>query len=288
MSETVAPTQVDSAAGVEVATQAVPAQPTFLVGSDGKFIDGWQKHLPEEIRDEPTLKIYPDLASAMKGLVSTKKMVGANKVAIPSKDATQADWDAFYEAAGRPKAQNEYKWNTRDELKDSIDGKLLETVAEKFHKSGYNQKQVDAAYEVYQDMIIEGQKQLEAQKAQELANAETTLKEKWGTAYEQRLHLANRMIAENAGENQEALLGMVGNNPVVADFLANIAKKFMEHKVPIGDAITDTGMTPKEAEAAMIEKIQERGSDPQLKYSNKAKYDRLTKEINELAALAAA
>jgi hypothetical protein len=266
-----------------------PAAPTFLVGADGKFVDNWRDHLPEDVKSEKTiLDKYQDFPSAIKGLVYAQKMVGANKVAIPSKDATQADWDAFYEAGGRPKAQTEYQFNTPEELKASIDSKILEAAAEKFHKAGYNQKQVDAAYEMYTGMIIEGQKQVEAQKAQELANAETALKEKWGTAYEQRLHLANRMVEENAGDNKEVILGAIGNNPVVADFLANIAKKFMEHKVPIGDVVTDTGMTPAEAEAAMIEKIQERGSDPQLRYTNRAKYDRLTKEINDLAALAAA
>jgi len=264
-----------------------PVAPAFLVGGDGKFIENWRDSLPDDVKSEKTiLDKYQDFPSAIKGLVNAQKMVGANKVAIPSKDATQAELDAFYDAIGRPKSVKDYEWNTREELKDSIDSKMLESVAERFHKKGYSQAQVDEAYGVYQDMIIEGQAKLAQQQEQAVKDAETALKEKWGTAYDQRLHLANRMIAENAGENKDAILGAVGNNPIVADFLANIAKKFMEHKVPMGDNLTDAGMTPAEADTAMKEKIAERASDSQMKYNNPAKYARLNKEIQELAAKA--
>lgn len=103
-----------------------------------------------------------------------------------------------------------------------------------------------------------------------------------GHAYDQRLHLANLMVNENSeeGEERDMILSVIGNNPIVADFLANIAKKFTEDK-----AITGSMTTPTPTEAvAEAEKLRATPGylDGKLYASNPARHAEITKKIQEL------
>ena len=75
------------------------------------------------------------------------------------------------------------------------------------------------------------------------------------------------MIGENvAADDEEKVLEVIGNNPYVADFLANIGKKFMEGKLVTPDAVPEGARTPAEAKLKMNELIAERAKEPNMRW----------------------
>lgn len=214
-------------------TEATETQePTVsIIGEDGKFSEGWKNLLPEDIRGEKSLT-HTDIQGLARSFIDTKRMVGKDKIAIPNENSSQAEWDAFYEAGGKPKEPTDYKLEAPTELADYIDDDLMTSAKELFHKIGISQKQAELLFEFDNQRIKKGIEHLELEKEDAKVKAEDALKKKWGAEYEPRLHNANRMIAENVNaEHQEEILEVIGNNPLVADFLANIASKFMEAKI---------------------------------------------------------
>jgi hypothetical protein len=58
--------------------------------------------LPEELRNEPSLRTFTDPGSLAKSYVNAQRMIGADKVAIPSKSATSDEWREVYTRLGAP------------------------------------------------------------------------------------------------------------------------------------------------------------------------------------------
>ena len=73
--------------------------------------------LPEELQKEPSLQNFTNVGDMAKTLVHSQKMVGADKIAIPSKHATEEDWKQVYTKLGLP--YNSQFWLVRK--KDDLD-----------------------------------------------------------------------------------------------------------------------------------------------------------------------
>ena len=84
----------------------------------------WLKGVPEELVKEPSVKNLPDLQSLVKSYVSAQKMIGAEKVVIPKKDATAEQWGEFYKKLGMPEQLEKYAL-TKDE-KSKMDGSFFD------------------------------------------------------------------------------------------------------------------------------------------------------------------
>ena len=72
-----------------------------------RFIDS----LAEDMRNEPSLQNIQDLDQLAKGYVHAQRMVGADKIALPNKHATEDDWNQFYGKLGRPDTPEAYEVN---------------------------------------------------------------------------------------------------------------------------------------------------------------------------------
>lgn len=207
-------------------------QPTSWVNPDGSFKDGWEAALvPQDFRGHAVYKAFKDLPGAMKQLGHQALLIARQGKGVfpPTDKSLPAEVEAFYTAIGRPKTADGYKIGVPDDLKDYFDGPMLAETREMSHKAGFTQKQVDLVVALDLKRLKDGLKeQTESEKA-DRATAEAGLRETWGGQYEARMHLANRVISENvADEDKEALLALVGNNPLVAKLLGTVGEKFME------------------------------------------------------------
>ena len=219
---------------VEVPAAATTEAPESFVGTDGVFVEGWQTKLQDEsLREDQTLKTLKNVESLAKSYVHIRKQVPLDKIAIPGVNATEQELGAFHEALGRPKTAEEYVMEVPEEHKENFSEELIGEARGMFHGLGFNQKQVDTLWEFEQKRAAAANKALDDFEEREKSEAETALRNKWGTAYDENMHLANRMISENAqvGEERDYLIAEYGNNPRLANFLGNIAKKFVEHKI---------------------------------------------------------
>ena len=261
------------------------------IGDDGITLkEGWKAAIPEDFRGRKvwdTVHTLPDLLKQLgnKDVLISRQGKG---VMVPTDTATQTEKDMFYEALGRPKTPSDYKVEVPKGLEAYYDQPLMTQAKETLHKAGLTQKQVDVVLALDANRLVAGQK--EQAEAQETAKreAEDALRAEWGTAYDERLGMANQMIADNLPETKRAaLLEAVGNNPVVAELLAKVAMKFMEHP-SVAKGTQQHTLTPAEAKGRMEELITERMQDMNLRYTNPAKYERLNREIKQLAEAAAA
>lgn len=219
------------------AEPGTPAGPQSFIGEDGNTLaEGWRdRYVPEDLRNDKVYDSIKDLSGAFKTIGHQAKLVGRKGILLPTETSGESEWDTFYEARNRPKTADEYVMEIPEENPDDFSEDLITEARGVFHSHpcGFNQKQVDVLWEFEKKRVAAQNKALDDFEAQEKTEADTALRNKWGTAYDENLHLVNRMISENAaeGEERDYLLAEYGNDPKLAGFLGNIAKKFIEHKI---------------------------------------------------------
>lgn len=254
-----------------------------FINEDGSFNEGWQDALvPEDLRGLGEYKAVTDIRTALKQLGTLSKLKGRKGVIPPGPDGTKSEWDSFYDALGRPKSADDYKVEIPDELKEFYDDAALAEARSELHKAGLTQKQVEAVIALDAKRLGEGRAKMESGAAAEKETAEAALRSKWGEAFDERLHVANRVIEEYAGENKMAFIEKYGNDPLVAELLSNVGAKFMESK-SINSDNSSQKMTPGEAKQRLEELAAELATQPNLRNANPAKYARLNSEMDVLA-----
>lgn len=225
------------------AEPGTPAGPQSFINDDGTLAEGWRdKYVPEDLRGEKIYDAIKDLPTAFKTLGHQAKLVGRKGVLLPTEASGQSEIDAFHEACGRPKTAEEYVMDVPEELAEHFSEDLINEGRQLLFETGQNPQNAAKFWEFEIKRAAATVKALDDFEAQEKSGAETALRNKWGTAYDENLHLVNRMISENAieGEERDYLLAEYGNDPKLAGFLGNIAKKFVEHKI-ITDVETPSG-----------------------------------------------
>ena len=71
--------------------------------------DDWRSTIPEEIRGHKSLEHITDVGALAKSYVNAQSMIGADKIAIPGKHATDDDWGEVYRRLGRPDSPEGYE-----------------------------------------------------------------------------------------------------------------------------------------------------------------------------------
>lgn len=218
--------------------------------------EDWRAMIPDEIRAHQSLQHIPDIGALAKSYVHAQQMIGADKVAIPGKYATDDDWSQVYNRLGRPEAPDMYELDVPPDL--SNDGGL-DWYKQIAHEAGLNPAQAQRifdAYNQYADSISqEGTVDAEAFRAQ----TESELRREYGQAFDDKMNLAVGVLDEfGATELAEIQLSdgtMLGDNPAVVKLFAEIGS-FINERVGEDSVIgvkTSGGVTPDEARAQLSE-----------------------------------
>ena len=260
------------------------AESVSFVGEDGNFVENWMElsGIDEDLRGNKTLQTTKSVSGLASQLVNAQKMIGqnANMVLIPNEKSTETEWSEFHSKMGRPDTPDEYEITHLEDIGE-IDTETEGVFKNLAHSLGLTPGAVQKLIELDDNRTLAMRQAVEEAQIQQKNESEEALKKQWGGAYEERLHLANRMIAENVSEeNKPALLDAIGNNPQVADFLANIAKKFVEHKIISAEV---DAKTPVEA-LAEIETLRNTPGyiTGELAKTSPARYKQITQEMTKL------
>jgi hypothetical protein len=267
--------------GTQVANETVS---TGYIGDDGNFTENWmeQAGVPEEMRSNQTLMTTKNVASMSSQLINAQKLIGKtnNMAVIPTEQSTDLERAEFNKLCGCPDTPDEYVI-THAEGMDNIDAEVETGFKNLAHSHGLRPETVQALTELDDARMLGMQQAMEDAQVQAKADTEEALKKQWGAAYDERMHLANRMISENATDNnKEAVLDVIGNNPIVADFLANMAKKFVEHKIISADINTPTPLDAK----AQADTLRNTPGyiNGELAQTSPSRYKQITNEITAL------
>ena len=234
---------VASAAEPAVAPEGVvaPVVETNYFGTDGVLNEGWRGTLEEDLREDKSLLSFKSVGDLAKSFVNTKKMVGADVIAVLSDTSTQGEIEAFHIAGGRPVTVADYNLTAPEGFPEEIKTQIfpegrLEKWQERFFKGGVSKKAADAFIAEFTQDILADYKNVKL--AEETAMAELTsgLSVKWGAAFEQNKHLGNMAIEEGTvGDDalKERLLAKPWiNDPDFVEYSSNLGTKFAEGKPP--------------------------------------------------------
>ena len=277
------------AEGAEPDAQTTPAPEEASWDSNGNFQEGWVDNLvPEDSRHLGVFKGITNIKGAMTQLANLERLRGKQgKGIMPlTEDATETEKEAYYTAIGRPESADKYETTVPEELSQFYSDETMVGVKDEFYKAGLTQAQVNTIMQLDAQRVMASIEAAEAAEVSAHDEAEAALKKKWGLAYGERILAANKVIADNVPEaDRAALTDIIGNSPVVADFLATIGKKYFTEDTLQSDSPRSGQLTPQEADLRMRELIAERASMPPNS-NQTAKYKRLSKDINEMTLAA--
>lgn len=193
----------------------------------------WPDAMDQELMNEPMLKPFinketgnVEMANLLKSYSHTKKMVGSNKVTLPTENSTDLEKTEFWEKLGFIRDEAEYKMDAGEEtlLDEAFVGDLKKFARE-------NHMPLDTAKKMVEFMEVQskiGNERETAGSTETIAEGLNSLKTEYGMAYDSNLTLAKRVLNEVV-EDPSVMEAMkdpsVGSNPAVIKALVAIGKK---------------------------------------------------------------
>ena len=240
----------------------------------------WKASLSDEVRADKSLENIKDIESLAKSYVHAQKLVGAEKIPVPNKYATEKDWDAVYEKLGRPKSADGYKYQLPEEQK--VDETALKNFSAQAHKLGLLPTQAQGVVNFYNEMMGKQVADADSVALAQREKAMTELKTEWGQAFDQKLQKANNVVSQVF---PKGIMSMnledgtkIGDHPAVIKAFAALADKMGEDDIV--QASGPTYLTPKELD----KQIGSLTADPQSAYwqKNHPNHAEAVKEVEQL------
>ena len=244
---------------VDVADQAAVADTQPSDGAEPATVD-WRTSLPEEIRSHASLKSIEDVDALAKSYVHAQSMIGADKVVVPGKWATEDDWSAVYDKLGRPADADGYELKVETPEGVEQDGEMLNWFRATAHANGLTPRQAQGLLAEYTQFTQGRQESATGADEEQLANAEQELRREWGESYDNRISVAKDVLAQ-FGSNELADTAttsgntLFGNDPNVIRMLHKVGAYINERVSEDGllGAKTTGMMAPDEAQAKLRE-----------------------------------
>lgn len=207
-----------------------------IVSENGGFSDNWKDSLPEDLKQEKCFDNIHTLPSLLKSYAAAQKMVGANKVSIPSENSSQEEWDAFYKAAGRPDTADAY---SVDKIEIPAGVALDEATVKSFRDFAFSHGMSQKAFEDAVKFDLErfnSAQALASQRAdQEYNETLSRLQKEYGSNLSTVVAQCNKALETFGLADVFREKGLLNNYSCIKA-LANIGASISESKLQDGDA----------------------------------------------------
>jgi hypothetical protein len=194
----------------------------------------WKDSISEAYRNDPNIEKFTEIDALAKSYINATKMIGQDKVVIPTNNSTEEHWDEVYAKLGRPESADKYTLDAKSEVVN-FDETAIKSFAEQSHKLGLNNKQAQGILEFYKNNM-EGtaqQSKIDTETAQ--VQAEQQLRQEWGRDFEGKVKQAGALAKANI--NPEVLDmtlqngTRLGDHPEIIKGFAKIAGMMQEDKI---------------------------------------------------------
>jgi hypothetical protein len=238
-------------------TEATPQQETVLTQTEQPKEVNFKDLIPENFREEKSLNNFNNMEDFVKSYLHAQKLVGADKIPVPNKHATEEDWNEVFKKLGAPNSPEDYKYNFKDE---EVDQQSVQEFNKAAHRLGLLPKQAEGLIKFYNEMNVNNEASQEEAAAQSQMNVEAELKKEFGPQYNKRLDQAKRLAVNSLGEDflENTYLkdgSRLGDNLTVIKAFSNLADKLSEDPIIQGDG--SSYMTAKDIEKEITELTQE-------------------------------
>jgi hypothetical protein len=156
---------------------------------------GFLDSLPEDLRVEPSLRNFTDPASLAKSYVHAQRMIGADKIPLPGKSATDEDWANVWSRLGRPQAPSEYELKFENPV---FGDNELESFKKSAFEAGLNNRQVERMAKFLDEAVSGARSSRSEMTEKAVYESEQELRQEFGQAFEQRMALAYNAATQPA------------------------------------------------------------------------------------------
>jgi len=236
--------------------------------------------IPQSYREEKSLQNFNNMEDLLKSYLHAQKLVGADKIPVPNKHATDEDWKEVFKRLGAPEKPEDYKYNI-----DQLDQTQVAEFNKTAHQLGLLPKQAEGLIKFYNELSSNQASSLEQRAADAQLKTETDLKKEFGPQYSKRLDQAKRLAVGTLGEEflENTILqdgSRLGDNINIIKAFSNLADKLSEDEIIKGD--TSGYMTAKEIEKEINELTQEGSAYWSKTHPNHAKAVQEVLKLREL------
>lgn len=224
--------------------QATPPPPTPPAN------ESWLSALPKDMQDNVSLKKFTSVEALAGSYLNASKMIGADKIAVPTKHTTPEEFRALLHKIGLPEKVEDYSGGIK--FKDSVkEDSFKKAFVAHAYKNGVLPSAAQAMADFYADQAAVALDKVAASRNQQFDQDVAALKQEWGGAFGANVAKANKVLADVGGEafaNHFNDAGYGGDKEMVK-FLAKVGgEMFKEHKFVDGNG-TAGGLTPQELNA---------------------------------------
>ena len=241
----------------------------------------WKDSISEAYRNDPNIEKFTEIDALAKSYINATKMIGQDKVVIPTNNSTEEHWDEVYGKLGRPESADKYTLDAKSEVVN-FDDNAIKSFAEQSHKLGLNNKQAQGILEFYKNNM-EGtaqQSKIDTETAQ--AQAEQQLRQEWGRDFEGKVKQAGALAKANINpEVLDMTLSngtRLGDHPEIIKGFAKIAGMMQEDKIVATESENAQSVSNIEEEIASM--VNDRSSP----YWNKGHpdHDKMVQQVYTL------
>ena len=113
----------------------------------------WKDSISEAYRNDPNIEKFTEIDALAKSYINATKMIGQDKLVIPTNNSTEEHWDEVYTKLGRPESADKYSLDAKSEVVN-LDENAIKSFAEQSHKLGLNNQQAQGILEFYKNNML--------------------------------------------------------------------------------------------------------------------------------------
>jgi len=216
-------------------TTTETAQPTTPVATPAaQPTSSWKDSISEEYRADPSIEKFTEIDALAKSYINATKMIGQDKIVIPTKNSSQEAWDEAYAKLGRPESADKYALDAKSDVVP-FDETAIKSFAEQSHKLGLNNKQAQGILEFYKNNMEGSAQQAKIDTETAQSQAEQQLRQEWGRDFDGKVKQAGALAKANINpEVLDMTLSngtRLGDHPEIIKGFAKIAGMMSEDKI---------------------------------------------------------
>jgi hypothetical protein len=214
------------------------------VAASANFLDA----ISEEYRGDPSIKSFTNVNDMAKTIIHAQRLIGAEKIPLPGKTATDEDWANVWSRLGRPQAPSEYELKFENPV---FADNELESFKQSAFEAGLNNRQVERMAKFLDEAVSGARSSRSEMTEKAVYEAEQELRQEFGQAFDQRMALALNAATQLLGdaslldEIELADGRMLGDHPQIVRMFAKLAEQIGEDQL-LGET-SELIMTPQEA-----------------------------------------
>ncbi len=247
-------------ADAPVETGQVPSeQPAQEQATQETAVQDWRSQIDESYRDHPSLQHYNDINGLAKSHINAQKMIGADKIVLPGKHATEEEIGEFYTKLGRPAKAEDYQLATQLGEGVEPDTAMIGWFQGIAHKAGLTPNQAKILMDEYNVQSDQNLALDESKIQQRLDQTVNELRREYGQSFEDRMNIGKAVLQTHSdlGFADQMLNDgtRVGDHPDFIKFINNVGKYIVDNigEDKLEGVKTSGGMGPDEVRTKLAE-----------------------------------